>query len=248
MLQRLATLVPAALLASACQMHFDRTAFVVDGVELEEHHEETLAVGAWSAEGLRVESHRGDVRVERTDGPNALLVTVHERTLGDAQASYSDDGVLRVASASGDPAAIGDVVVRCSTPLGALFVETGMGDVSVHDVAIERSLTLVTGMGDVRVQGLDHVEHITLATGMGGVEVDGTRCAVLEATSGMGDVDVAAVQAQRAIVGSGMGDVELAGSRFVELEATTGMGSVDCTDTHYERGELDSGLGRVRRH
>ena len=237
-------LAPLFLLAaSGCHIGFDR-GIVVDGVRLEEKHQEVLDIGEWSSAGLSIESHQGDIRIEPTTGSTSISLEVYEQSLGDAQAAY-EDGVLVARTKSGKPCAIGDVTVRTSGPIPDLSISTGMGSVSLRDVAIQDELRVVTGMGDIDALGPGEPREIVLESGMGSVELENARCKKLRARSGMGDLDLSGVTADDAEISSGMGDVALRRSTFDQVRASTGMGDVDCIESTYASGDFDTGLGDV---
>lgn len=220
---------------------------VVDGVELEERHDEVLEVPSWGPEGLTVESAMGDVRVEaaRADEPTSIRVVVHEKVPGDARAVL-EGGRLFTRSASGDPSAVGDVVVRTGD-LPRLAISTGLGDVELRDVAVEVVLTIETGKGDIAVVGAGAPERVVVATGLGDIELARLSCRELRAESGLGEVEARAVQGDSAKLSSGLGDVELEDCSFRALDASTGLGDVECVRTTYEVGDLESGLGSTSR-
>lgn len=237
-------LAPLFLLAaSGCHLGFDR-GIVVDGVRLEEKHQEVLDVGEWSSAGLKIESHQGDIRIESTTSSTSITLELYEENIGDAQAAY-EDGVLVARTKSGRPCAIGDVVVRSAGPIPDLSISTGMGSVSLRDIAIQEKLRVVTGMGDIDALGPGEPKEIVLESGMGSVELENARCNRLRAKSGMGDLDLSDVTAADAEVSSGMGDVALRRSTFDQVRASTGMGDVDCVESTYASGEFETGLGDV---
>ena len=237
-------LAPLFLLAaSGCHIGFDR-GIVVDGVRLEEKHQEVLDIGEWSSAGLSIESHQGDIRIEPTSSATSITLEVYEESLGDAQAAY-ENGVLIARTRSGKPCAIGDVVVRSAGPIPGLKISTGMGSVSLRDVAVQDVLRVATGMGDIEMRGPGEPKEIELESGMGSVELENARCNRLRAKSGMGDLELAGVTAADAQVSSGMGDVALRRSTFDRVRASTGMGDVDCIESTYASGDFDTGLGDV---
>lgn len=238
----------ASLAGTAAGCHVSLgSSLVVDGVRLEERHDEVLEVPRWGPEGLTVESAMGDVRVEaaRPDEPTSIRVVVHERVPGDARAVL-EGGRLFTRSISGDPSAVGDVVVRTGA-LPRLAVTTGLGDVELRDVAIEDGLTIETGKGDVAVIGAGAPTRVVATTGMGDIELAHLSCGDLRAESGLGDIEARAVQGDSAKLASGLGDVEVEDCSFRALDASTGLGDVECTRTTYEVGELGSGLGSTTR-
>lgn len=237
-------LTGAGCAGAGCHVSFGR-GIVVDGVRLEHHHEEVLSTSGWGAQGLTVESPMGDVRVERSAAGEAdtITVEVYEHTAGDATAAL-EAGKLVVRSRSGQPAAVGDVVVRTAA-LSSLRVASGMGDVDVRGVAVASSLVVETGKGDVHVRDAGAPERLELSTGMGDVELAGTSCRTLAASTGMGDLDLTHVVGEEAKLSSGMGDVTVEDGSFRSLDASTGLGDVTCVRTTYEEGDLDSGMGRT---
>jgi DUF4097 and DUF4098 domain-containing protein YvlB len=246
MLRPLPPLALGSLVLAGCHVSIGGHALRVDGVELPAKHTETLEVGAWPASGLTVDAVQGGVRLEPTAGANTITVELHEVTHGDATAFF-EDGRLVAHTSSGEPAAIGRVVVRSSGPIPSLDLSTGMGDVEVDAVRVERTAEVSTGVGDVTVRGIGRLERIAASTGMGDVRIDGAECRVLAASSGMGDVEVRGVSADEADVSSGMGDVDVRDSTFDRLDADAGLGDVTCRGTTYRTGELDTGFGDVSR-
>lgn len=232
-----------AFLLSACHLHSGNR-FVVDGVRLDAKHEETLTLDSWPAGGLVLESHQGDVTVEPGPGPIELLVTVHERRLGDAHV-HVEDGRLVSRTADGETSAIGAIRLRTNRPLADLTLSTGMGDIELRDVEIQGRLSCSTGMGDVLVRGAGKPDAVELSSGMGDVAARAFACARLSASSGMGDVDLDGIAADEAHVSSGMGDVSIARSQGKSLEADTGLGDVDLIESSFETRDLSTGLGSV---
>ena len=218
---------------------------VVDGVKLEHHHEEVLTLESWPENGLVIEARRGDVRVERAEGPTTVRVEVHERAPGEGHV-HIDGGRLVARAANGAACAIGEVLVRTSGPAKGLVLTTGMGDVTLTGILAEGKLVLTTGMGDVLVLGIGSPERIELASGMGDVRVRGARCARLSADTGMGDIELEDVEAESAQLECGMGDVEVTRSRGGRLEASSGMGDVEVMESSFATNALDTGLGSVR--
>ena len=238
------TLALAALALSAC--HFSLHDHpVVDGVELEHHHEEFLTLESWPAGGLVIEARQGNVRIERAEGPTTLRVKVHEREPGEAHV-HVDEGRLVARAKDGAACAIGDVLLRTSGPIDSLVATTGMGDVELGGVEVRGRLELSTGMGDVELRDGGTPEEVELASGMGDIHVSGVRCTRLSANTGMGDIGLATVEAGKAALESGMGDVEVTRSRGARLEASSGLGDVEVRESDFESRELDTGLGSVR--
>lgn len=242
-------LFPALALAAACHVSLSHNSrLVVDGVELEERHDELIEVQAWTDAGLHVESAVGDVRVEPLGQPGdaiTIRAVVHEHTPGDGYVVL-EDARLIARSRSGQPVAVGDVLVRTG-PLPKLAATSGSGDVTVIDVLLQGALELETGMGDIVVRNVGAPSRLTANTGMGGVEVRQASPAEIQVESGMGDIELQQVLGERGTCSSGMGDVELSDCSFVHLNASTGMGDIDCIRTSYDQGELDTGMGRVSR-
>lgn len=238
----------SALALAGCRItlggHDGTSSIVVDGVELEEQHVESMEIDAWAPQGLVVAASLGDVRVVRTEGPNEVVVTLHETVEGDAFLRY-EDGRIVGATHSGEPCAIGDVTVRLSSAPDKLECSTGAGDVDVDWCGTAREVRLESGLGDITARDAERVELLLAATGMGSVRVERATCGRLQASSGMGDVDVRECRAESATLESGMGDVEARESSFGKLEASTGMGDVSCRSSSYDEGHLESGLGDV---
>lgn len=231
-----------ALAACHFSMHDDIT---VDGVRLPVHHEEVLTVEAWPAQGLVIQAHRGDVRVERCEGPTTITVVVHERELGEAHA-HLEDGQL-VARARGEAkCAIGDVIVRTSGPALGLEASTGLGDVQLSGVDVQGRLRLETGLGDIDLHAAGEPRVIELSTGMGDIAVTHVRCARLAAKTGMGDLSIDGLEAEDAELSSGFGDVDVERSKGGRLEASSGLGDVVLVESSFSSRALESGLGRVR--
>ena len=231
------------LVLSACHLHHG-SHLVVDGVRLDAHHEETLTLETWPAEGLALESHQGDLTVEFGPGPIELVVEVHEEHLGDAHV-HLEGGRLVARSAQGGTAAIGSIRLRTDRPLSDLSLATGMGDIELEGVEIIGRLTCSTGMGDLRVQARGTPSAVELSSGMGDLWAAGFTCGKLVASSGMGDVALDGITAGEARLSSGMGDVELTRCSGKSLEADTGLGDVDLVETSFETRELSTGLGGV---
>ena len=242
-MKRLSALLLLASLSSGC--YLSTNSIVVDGVKLEEKHEEVLEVEQWSSLGLTVGSAQGDIRIEPagSDGANVIEVVIHERVLGDGYAVLEGEKLVSK-SKSGDPTAIGKVIVRTNL-LPRVHASTGMGDVTIVDVSVTDSVQLDTGMGDIDVSNAGSPKRLHTHTGMGDIEVARTSCGDLVAESGMGDVEVLRVLAEKGVCSSGMGDVELDHCSFGQIDASTGMGDVDCIETTYDKGDFDSGLGKV---
>lgn len=235
-----------ALSAPACVFHIPcgECGIVVDGVLLEEQHEETLELASWHPSGLTVETSLGDLCFEPTDGPSHVVATVHEVRLGDAYVVY-EEGRLEARSFSGEPAALGDLRVYVHGDLPALTASTGMGDVLLRGIGITGACALETGMGDLTIANVNTAGEATLVSGMGDVHCEGLHSARITAESGMGDVTLRRVTTGDADVSSGMGDIELDGSAFNILQAETGLGDVECHESTYTKGRLESGLGSV---
>jgi DUF4097 and DUF4098 domain-containing protein YvlB len=217
----------------------------VDGVRLEHHHEEVLTLEAWPESGLVIESRRGDLRVERAEGPTSLRVVVHERAPGEAHA-HIQDGQLLARARDGGVCAIGDVLLRTPGPVRGLVLATGMGDVEVVALAVEGRITLSSGMGDIELSAAGSPGEVELESGMGDIEVRNLACTRLAAATGMGDIEIEDVEAGSVALESGLGDVEVARSRGGRLEASSGMGDVDVRESNFETRTLDTGLGSVR--
>jgi DUF4097 and DUF4098 domain-containing protein YvlB len=241
-LRPVALVLPLAL--ASCHIHAGRGHFTVDGVRLEAKHEEVLTLEEWPAGGLRIDSHQGDITVERGEGQTTLVVMVHERHLGDAHA-HIEQGRLVARAADGSTCAIGNVRLRASGPLAGLVLDSGMGDVELHEVEVTGRLSAATGMGDVLVRAAGAPDEVELSSGMGDVFARNFRCRRLVASTGMGDVDIEGMHAEEAELSSGMGDVEVVQSSGNSLEADTGLGDVDLRESSFERRDLSTGLGSV---
>lgn len=234
-------------LCASCHL-YGRDGVVIDGVRLPAKHEEVLTLESWPADGLVIEAHRGDVRVERGEGATTLRVVLLEREPNEAHA-HVVDGKLVARAANGATCAIGDVVVRAPGSLHGLVLSTGMGDLSVQGVEVQGHLRLSTGMGDVDVHAGGQPRTVELASGMGDITVKNLGCARFSAETGMGDVSVDGLEAsEHAEISSGMGDLDIERSRGARVKAGTGLGDVDVTESSFAVRELDSGLGRVREH
>jgi DUF4097 and DUF4098 domain-containing protein YvlB len=234
--------LPFAL--ASCHIHAGRDHFVVDGVRLDAKHEETLTLETWPGEGLTIDSHQGDITVERGSGPTTLVLTVHERRLGEAHA-HIENGRLVARTADGSTCAIGKVRLTASGPLAGLTLDPGLGDIELRDVEITGRLVADTGLGDVLVRAAGNPDAVELASGMGDISAHSFRCRRLEASTGMGDVDLDGMEADEAELSSGLGDVDVVRSSGKFLEADTGLGDVDLVESHFERRDLSTGLGSV---
>ena len=234
--------LPFAL--AACHIHAGRDHFTVDGVRLDAKHEETLTLTSWPAEGLTIDSHQGDLVVERGEGQTTLFVTVHEKRLGEAHA-HIENGKLVARTADGSTCAIGKVHLLAAGPLAGLTLDTGMGDVELRDVEVTGRLVGATGMGDVFVRGAGSPDSVALSSGMGDVSAHRFRCRRLEASSGMGDVELDGMEADEVELSSGLGDVDVVRSSGKSIAAETGLGDVDLLESNFERRDLSTGLGSV---
>lgn len=243
-------LLPLALaLCTSCYASIHGSAdLIVDGVRLEERHQESLRVDAWTDAGLRIESVIGNVRVEPqavTSDPITIRATVHETVPGDGYVLLENERLV-ARSRSGQPVAVGEVSVWTG-PITRLSIQAGSGNVAVLDVPLAQALEIETGMGDIVVRNVGAPERLAADTGMGDVEVHQSSPRALALESGMGDIAVEQVQGEGGELSSGMGDLRMRDCSFVRLEAMTGMGDIDCVRTSYDEGDFDSGLGRVSR-
>jgi len=238
----------AVVLAPSCVFRISGhdSCIRVDGVTLEEQHQESLDVDAWGPNGLRVDAAMGDLSFEPTDGPSRVVATLHERELGDASLAYRD-GALLAETTSGDPAALGQVTVFVNGELPSLHAWTGSGDVTVTGLHVAGAVSLSTGMGDLDLIESSAGGKVSMSSGMGDVTLRRVEGGVFEAESGMGDVTFREVDGTDAALGSGMGDVTLKGCAIDRIDAGTGMGDVTCRDSQYVTANLDSGLGSVSR-
>lgn len=236
-------LLALPLSLASCHLHAG-SRFVVDGVRLDAHHEEVLTLESLPAGGLVLESHQGDITVERGPGPIELIVQVHEQKLGDAHL-HLDGNRLVSRTADGSTSAIGRIRLRTDRPLADLTLTTGMGDIELTEVEVSGRLQCSTGMGDLVVRAAGKPDAVELSTGMGDVLASGLTCRKLAASSGMGDVDLDGVTAEEARLSSGMGDVSLVRCSGKTLEADTGLGDLDLVESSFETRELSTGLGSV---
>ena len=245
---RIAALALLSVLLTGCVISLGDGdgVFRVNGVRLDQKHQETVLVGHWSEAGLRVESHCGDVRLEPTDGENRIVVTLHEKTPGDAYARF-EDGVLVAGSRGDQQTAIGDVTVYTNGPIPCVDASTGCGDVLAEGVPVESDVTLSTGCGDVKLCCAGRPDKVVLSSGCGDVSLGNTICARLEISTGLGDVEVDEVSAKHVELSTGLGDVDVDACAFHHVEASTGLGDIDCDETTYEKGEFSTGLGSVDR-
>ncbi len=236
-------LLLAIVLAPGCHIDLD-SGFTVNGVRLQEEHEENLEIVAWDSRGLIMELALGDARVESTSGPTRIVATVHERYHGDARLEYKD-GELVVETNSGEPGALGDVSIYTSGPIPNLVIATGTGDILVDSVRIDGNLSLSSGLGDISVLHGGSLGDGNFSTGMGDIELVSFDCRHIAASSGMGDVSLNQITSSVAEVATGMGDVSLVASNFDRLTASTGMGDIDAAGTSYGSADLDTGMGSV---
>jgi DUF4097 and DUF4098 domain-containing protein YvlB len=245
---RLTAAVLLATLASSCVISLggrsDRIR--VNGVRLDEKHVETILPGPWEASGLTIESNQGDVRIDPTEGPNRIVVTLHEVEPGDAHAAF-EGGRLLSRSATGRETAIGEVHVFTSSALPTLQIWTGLGDIDMHGVHVESEILLNTGLGDISLCCAGEPEKGILSTGLGDIHVETTAFTTLEAGTGLGDVEIGEITALEACLSTGLGDVEIEGCTIDRLDASTGLGDVDCRGSSSEGANLSTGLGKVRR-
>ena len=105
----------AAALSPSCIFAIEHD-LRVDGVELEERHQESLELGGWDGRGLVIDSPYDDVTIEATSGPSRVVGFVLEERLGDARMVY-EDGALRARSDSGSSAALGELHIYIHGPL-----------------------------------------------------------------------------------------------------------------------------------
>lgn len=247
---RLLTLPLAALLASGCVVnlgsHRGDDSLKINGVRLDEKHQETLLPGPWDENGLVIESHQGDIRVEATEGPNRIEVILFEIEPGDAYAVF-EAGRLVAHSTTGRQTGIGDVNVFTNGALTALKLNTGLGDINMHGVHVLAEIVMSTGLGDIALCCAGEPTKVSLFTGMGDVSAETSAFGTLVASTGMGDVEVEKISATEATLSTGMGDVDVEECAFDHLEASTGMGDVDCANTACEKTDLSTGMGKVRR-
>ena len=238
----LSVVVVIVTIVSSCSMTLGEDGFYVNGFSLEEKHEETLDVQGWDAAGLAIEASCGDVTVRGTDGPSRIVAMVHEVEPGDGRLVY-EGGRLIAVTASGDPAAIGDVDVYLGGPIPSLAISSGAGDIECENITVDGPLVLSTGMGDVCVEEVRTTGRLELDSGMGDLRAVRVDCASIRANTGMGDVILDHVSSTAGNVSSGMGDVKVEHGRFDRLDASTGLGDLVCRHTAYETGHLDTGLG-----
>lgn len=237
-----------AALAAGCSIHVGCAGgshWCVDGVRLDEQHTEVLATPSLGADGLVLELSAGQVRFEPTTGPSSIEVVVHEKTKGDASVRF-EGGKLVVTTHSGEPAALGDVLVRANGPLAKASIDTGAGDITLNGLRVQSSLRIESGAGGVSYTDGDVQGDLTIESGAGDIAVERVHCADMTVSSGAGDVRLAAVTARKAELDSGAGDLSISRCELVELDADTGVGDVDIVDSSYQKGDFDTGIGDVR--
>jgi len=241
MLRPLALL--GVLFLSACHISL-HDEWTVNGVRLDAHHEEVLTLAAWPSEGLVIDAHQGDLRVEEHDGAPTLTVEVRERTLGEARAVV-EGGKLIARAENGATCAIGRVVVRAHGPVRGLSLTTGCGDVEVNGLAVEGALSVSSGVGDLTVERAGQPASLELETGVGDLSVSHTHTARLSAETGTGSVRCDDIEAADVTLESGVGDLEVAHSKVGRMKADTGVGDIELIESSFETKDLDTGVGSV---
>lgn len=266
-------LLPIALAAVSlrllgCSFHGDQYgdgAWRIDGVDLEHRRAVEFEVSSWHANGLEVDLRAGSLEVRAGDeGPDRVRLEVLEFSPGDASVSYRD-GELVVESASGQPCAITNVVVSCSSALNALQLANGMGSVRVADLTVSGDCHIDAGMDDVHLSALAVGGELHIDAGMGSVQLSETqvaddvefdvgmgsltasdsRFADASIEAGQGSVTFARVSAQDADLEVGMGSIELNDCSFDDLSAEAGMGNITATNLECEAPHLEAGMGQV---
>lgn len=236
------------LLAASCSIHVGCAGgshWCVNGVRLEEQHTEVLTAPTLGADGLAIDIPAGQVRFEPTTGPSSIEVVVHEKTKGDASVRF-EGGRLVVTTQSGEPAALGDVLVKANGPLSKASIDTGAGDVSLNGLHVQSSLHIDSGAGGVSFVDGSVQGDLSIDSGAGDVALERVTCTDLKLSSGAGGIRVVGVEARRAELDSGAGDLRLSQCTLVEIDADTGVGDVDVLDCTYQKSDLDTGIGDVR--
>ncbi|TAJ24476.1 MAG: hypothetical protein EPO68_01360 [Planctomycetota bacterium] len=237
-----------AAISAGCSLHVGcagGSSWNVNGVRLTEQHTEVLAAPSLGADGIAIDIPAGQVRFESTTGAPSIEVVVHEKTKGDASVRY-ERGALVVTTKSGEPAALGDVLVRTNGPLAKASIDTGAGDVSLNGLQVQAGLRVDSGAGGVLFSDGSVQGDLSIESGAGDVELARVKCADLKLSSGAGDIRIAAVEARKAELDSGAGDLRLSNCTLVEIDADTGVGDVDVVDCTYQKSDFDTGVGDVR--
>ncbi len=180
----------------------------------------TDCAGDVELEGTGGSAAAGAVRVRWQDS-GVLRRPVHRQRLdGDELVVEVDCPVLQL---GGGPTS--DLAL--AVPAGAtVAVEAGSGDVRAS--GLRGATTLVTGSGDVEVDGV--VGDLRARTGSGSVLAEEVGGAVVEVSTGSGDVHLATTAPPRALTArTGSGDVRVElpdDARGYAVETDTGAGEV----------------------
>ncbi|MBM3977904.1 MAG: DUF4097 domain-containing protein [Planctomycetes bacterium] len=232
---------------AACSIHVGCSGgsrWCMNGVHLDESHTEVLNTPSLGADGIALDISAGQVRFEPANGAASIEVVVHEKTKGDASVRF-EGGKLVVSTKSGEPAAIGDVIVRTDGPLAKVSIATGAGDISLSGLQVRSELRIDSGAGDVSYLDGSVEGNLSIDSGAGDLALERVKCADLELSSGAGDIRVARVEAKRAEFDSGAGDIDVSNCALVEIDADTGVGDVEVVNCSYQKSRFDTGIGDV---
>ncbi|MHB0995303.1 MAG: DUF4097 family beta strand repeat-containing protein [Elusimicrobiales bacterium] len=191
-------------------------------------HSRTVEISIPKFEGtsFKIKTLTGDLKLAGHSGEGArATVEIMERSEGDAEACF-EGGEIKIKTASGGKAAIGDAQIFLPAKLASLVAESVNGDVSISGFVTDGQAAFKGVNGDISVSDLKNSGEALVKTVSGDVTITGSQFNSLSAQSISGDVEVSDSSAESAVFKTVSGDIDYSGSDIKNPSVKTVSGEV----------------------
>jgi hypothetical protein len=176
---------------------------------------------------LTISGALADVEVRGGVAEPHVVAQIRERhemagnvVLVDGRLSYRD------VTGDEDDGFMEQVTVWLPAQVFSLEVDVSHGDVSVSDVNATGGMKIQSGLGDIELNRLGVDGGVDVWTGLGDVEVSDVNGSLRLVTK-LGDVAVHRLRGPSANISTGLGDIELVALDVQDLDYSTKLGEVD---------------------
>lgn len=130
--------------------------------------------------------------------------------------------------------------------LGAVNVDTDLGNVEIKDSFTYTDVNIVAALGNIEIESMD-ADVLIIKANLGDVEVKNSSVGELNITADLGDIEVKNCKFSVGNITNDLGEISVSGE-FGSLDANCSLGelNVDCDNISEARMDLSADLGEIK--
>lgn len=177
-------------------------------------------------DNFRVKTAKGGIKISASkDTRLRISAQIYEKSENDAEI-YIDTGEIKLKTASGKKAFLGDICVELPAQISAISAESVNGDIKLSELSFSGDGVFKNINGDISLSGVKNSAEITAKTVSGDVLILKSSISTIVAQSVSGGISVRESSGNEAVFKTVSGNIDYAGSSFKDVLTKTVSGEI----------------------